>query len=1725
MVLKPNKKRVAGSLSPAKTLVNFRNTTMHLKVGYNNQTFASDSRSPSGLAVSPAFPTTEVPSNSGVYGQFSVQKDTIVSSDSKSCCVSDSYTCHETILDKIVTVFRPSQGDKIQQQVVSTTSTKKRARRYKHLYTSYSMTTDYLEDNSNGLISFNPQSGKFRNLEKIEGVPQITQRVIVPTAYRKPTNSKPFRRIRKYKPKAPDVKPEPIRVRASEADVLFPQMNFMSPITLKLDDAASYTIDSFTDKLKEGIEVKHSLDPEVTNLLKEVTDIFSGKGKPFTVDVQFPYASMTKVTMFALILGTGLYHLHKRDSDSIIIFGGMLSVGVLTQSFLTLPGFTDLMSVMTGSSNKPWYKEVINQMFSFQKNFDSVSACVRAILTVIESIINYIARDLLGGKSICLLGSGNVIVDEFLADVRQVCDDIYHDKFTATKENAFKVHEMWLKSQEIIKSIPKGSDSGLVLSLSNASNYLLSVKKTFDGLNLRMEGNRIEPTTALFLGAPGVGKSNMMYPLAFELIARTINMEKLPEFEKSPHSFIYNRMAEAVYWEGYTTDKIVCFIDDLGQLRDVAGNPDNEWMNFIRMCSAFDYCLHMASIEKKGNMHFQSRFVIANSNLPHFNIESIVEPEAFERRVDFCFVVCPKLQYCVEESSSAGIWSRRLDKSKLGIGVLGITELTPEICEFHEMKLHKGKTESTGRILQYHELADAMVDLAKIKERRNQQQDMMLKDIITKAVNRRQEEPELTMEPMEPQMHFDTSSYPGKNPEKWEEFLGHPDPTQRCQLLVFTYHEIHGSWPHCQAAFDYFVHILGDRFIESSDDLEKLEIFFKTIIAEEPALFTPHILGVKVPKALLNFMEFWKGWKADMQEAISRCSNVYLEWWHEIKKVMKIMIPTILLAFSIEIIGRVIIDVFKRMWRATTGMFETESYSGKPQRERNRGGTRSLNSRNFKERFTTNAKSASMQSAQKYDQANVDITSKIMKRNCYEMWLPDQDWKIGHITFVRGRVFMVPKHFLTKIYYILEEHPHYDNKLVTFKKAGSSIEFQLKMIDLMNTVEATDLETLDCCLVVAPKHIPNHCDITEYFLDQEMVGKIKECEFRLVLPGVSSFESWMGMAKRIDSELVSGEESYILTKGFKYKALTKDGDCGGLFTIVSPNSGKAKVGGMHVAGSSSLGVGMASLITREDLEEALKLTDEIIEKYESDMVPQSSEVLIDGRFEDRYEAEFRYSSGGRSNVIRSPLYGCWGPARKQPALLNPTEIDGVLVDPMVKAVTKLGHPTPFVEPSIARDIRKMVFSHVIHVSPFKVEKRIYTTKEAIVGLADDPDFGSLSRTTSMGYPDCARPGRKQKGKLDIFGSGQEYDLSSPQAIKFMEECEIIENAARMGCRMEHIYADTLKDELRPIEKARSGSTRLFSSCPARLVVLFRKYFGAFTLWCHKNRIYNHFAVGVNPYSVEWEMIAQNLLRFGPSTYANMGAGDYSSYDTREISLFQREILEGINAWYSDEHSRVREVLFLEITNSVHINGTHVYSVNIGNPSGNPLTTLVNNFYNLFLMSYTYYKKHDFILPELYGFFKNVYPIVLGDDHVFAVAHHKTDVFNELSMQECVADLGMIYTNEFKGALGVKLRTINEISFLKRSFRIEPYYTRYAAPLDLFTILEIPYWTKRSLEKHQIVKDNVDIALRELSLHPPEVYQAFAHKIVSASSDKIDYVPPVTDRTALLAIVADCKDWY
>jgi hypothetical protein len=318
--------------------------------------------------------------------------------------------------------------------------------------------------------------------------------------------------------------------------------------------------------------------------------------------------------------------------------------------------------------------------------------------------------------------------------------------------------------------------------------------------------------------------------------------------------------------------------------------------------------------------------------------------------------------------------------------------------------------------------------------------------------------------------------------------------------------------------------------------------------------------------------------------------------------------------------------------------------------------------------------------------------------------------------------------------------------------------------------------------------------------------------------------------------------------------------------------------------------------------------------------------------------------------------------------------------------------------------------------------------------------------------------------------------------------------------------------LRSLEKVKNGETRYFSGSPLFYVILCRIFFGSFEHWIKLNKIVNSICVGINPFCDDWELLARQLQRF-----FHVSAGDFKKFDKSQLRVVLWYIGYFIRQMYNDGYDDIRAALWDEVVNSRQLIGSVIYEFLHGLPSGHLLTTIINSIYVLFSFFYCWYLAHSMDNTCLVTFDDHMVVQTYGDDSVISMDDYAAGLFDQVSLPELMNYLCLEFTSENKSIQYTHRSNIYAITFLKRSFRYEPLLGRHVSPLNMDTIMEIPYWTKVK-NSAQVVRTNVEVSITELSQYPEEVYRAKTRLIVEGMTKRMGVTPVCYPRVVVLDLL-------
>jgi hypothetical protein len=595
------------------------------------------------------------------------------------------------------------------------------------------------------------------------------------------------------------------------------------------------------------------------------------------------------------------------------------------------------------------------------------------------------------------------------------------------------------------------------------------------------------------------------------------------------------------------------------------------------------------------------------------------------------------------------------------------------------------------------------------------------------------------------------------------------------------------------------------------------------------------------------------------------------------------------------------------------------------------------------------------------------------------------------------------------------------------------------------------------------------------------------------------------------------EQNVCISPGIVYNIETKVGDCGFPVIMSCANASKTVILGIHVAGIREKLSGLGYFLSKE-------LWDAVEIAFNDTLVSEPLEITepkpsLEGT---TYLKDAPVT--GTSCVTkmrRSKCYGAWGPAITEPAKLGTYLVGDKYVDPLVESLNGYGGPQVLISTEALAFIGQARFSQILRACMLEApwNPRTFTYDEAWKGVPGVKYCEAMARNTSAGYPLCNI--YKKKGKMDAVGDGDDYDVDT-------EECRRLEvivykvlDDAAQGIRNEHIFKDTLKDECRKPGKA----ARMISCAPLVYMLSCRMMFCDYARWYMCMQIENSSAIGLNPYGNQWKQLFLHLSAFGGMFCLD---ADFTQLDKHQPVAITKQCVENALKFYNDPENEVcRRTLVEEIYNSVHIQKGMLVQLNGGITSGSFFTALFNTDSVIMAVHYCILGHMmsldgldilkcgpgDFVkyLPWLY---EHMRMICLGDDHVISVSAELAAKMLPKDFEFWMRKLGYKYTGADKMPLGSEYKKLTDCTFLKRSFHVVfnkgKNTGQVLAPLDIRTIMEMPYWCHDGNTTEDEIA-TIRQAFYELSFHSAPVWDKYSPILLDAMRKYYDYSPPFVGR--------------
>nr|WBY66461.1 MAG: nonstructural protein [Eriocheir sinensis marnavirus 2] len=546
--------------------------------------------------------------------------------------------------------------------------------------------------------------------------------------------------------------------------------------------------------------------------------------------------------------------------------------------------------------------------------------------------------------------------------------------------------------------------------------------------------------------------------------------------------------------------------------------------------------------------------------------------------------------------------------------------------------------------------------------------------------------------------------------------------------------------------------------------------------------------------------------------------------------------------------------------------------------------------------------------------------------------------------------------------------------------------------------------------------------------------------------GVSEQMLLRAISKGIKTTELGGIPSWL----YQTRQDTVMGQCGSAVLGMTPVG--PMIMGLHQTGGANFR-GSAVCLTRQDAQRALEHFDRpLVQAGEPDLRdaqgrvielqplhPKSTFRYLETGVADVYGTLPGFRGGGKSKVAKTFIHDACV-KRGYPVTTAAPVMRGYV--PWRHAVRDVVEQQFTVDQSLLDECIE-AFAHDIMSGLKESDKKELVTLDndaTLNGLPGVKFIDKMKRSTSMGFP-----WRKRKshylvnmGEYDVWQDYVKFDDA------FYERVDGIIAKYEQGVRHCPIFINHLKDEPQKKSKVEEGKTRVFSGGPADWSFVVRKYLLSFVRVVQNNKLLFESCPGTNAASAEWDVLYHHLTQFGTERIV---AGDYSKFDKKmnaQMILAAFSVIDKVmrDAGRSERDRRIIACIAYDIAFPMSdVNGDLVQFWG-SNPSGHPLTVIVNGLVNALYVRYCWRRVGN----DLSRFKQQVALLTYGDDNIMGISPQVQN-FDHTVLVKYLAEIGVTYTMADKEAESVPFVSIRDVTFLKRGWRYDPEVGSHVAQLE------------------------------------------------------------------------------
>jgi hypothetical protein len=685
---------------------------------------------------------------------------------------------------------------------------------------------------------------------------------------------------------------------------------------------------------------------------------------------------------------------------------------------------------------------------------------------------------------------------------------------------------------------------------------------------------------------------------------------------------------------------------------------------------------------------------------------------------------------------------------------------------------------------------------------------------------------------------------------------------------------------------------------------------------------------------------------------------------------------------------------------------------------------------------------------------------------------------------------------VTGHYYLVNTHAVNFNQdiLLTITNCSESDQINTNITILVTPKMFRHLPGRDLSMIQILA-VPPKKDITQLFCKESLEGVFSAVYLGRTASG-DKFARDVHRVQLVKDFATNSLETKTSTWFGKVLVATESGDCGSV--LLSHTECGPIILGIHYIGNIPDRVVGAIRVTDTDLQQLISL-------FKDEFVVQDGEPLLSAPSVQRtltdlhWKSPIRYIPTGTASVYGSFTgFRAAGKSMVRDTLIKPSMLRRGYKDdfaapvmtgwvPPRLALLEMVRPATLLNPDILEQATDSFIKDILEgLTPEEISMvQVYDDITAINGAPGVAYVDKINRSTSAGNP------WKKSKKFFLKPIPPVNGVSDPVEVdsEIMDRVDLCIKTYHEGKRYMPNFCAHLKDEPLPKKKVKLGKTRVFTGAPFCWSLVVRKYLLSVVRLLQNKKFVFEAAPGTVAQSREWEQIRSYLVHFGDN---NIVAGDYGKFDKRMPAIMIQSAFQIIyalceKAGYTKDDLRVVKGIATDTSYPLVDYFGDLIMFYGSNPSGHPLTVIINSLANSLYMRYCYIILNP--SKECSSFKKNVHLMTYGDDNCMGI---NPDIpwFNHTTIQKTLADVDIEYTMADKEAESVPYLHINQISFLKRTWRWDPDVKAYLCPLDHSSIdkMVTKCVASKTICREQHAIAVIATAIREYFFYGREIFE-------------------------------------